>query len=262
MLRHARPPRISSASLAIGFTASPLPSTSSAAASSESSAALHSRSTLTDRRHSDRDYSETLLDDVEFQHDHIADEASFRISLQRTVQELRSNIISSNQNFERRMQGMEDKLGKVEVALQELTRTVQRISAQNYTTKGSVYESPLKVEVCQLFCQSLMREPSDESIRLAVTRVLTVEVVRNEKFKFDDALRFCKSRLADARTDERRKRLFIRHCDDDKQANHGEYRHWVQQYYSSMDEEQWDTVMQDDAAYNYALHGHGIQLPQ
>ena len=69
-----------------------------------------------------------------------------------------------------------------------------------------------------------MREPSDESIRvravhvyvsmycykcfslkLAVTRVLTVEVVRNEKFKFDDALRFCKSRLADARTDERRK---------------------------------------------------------
>ena len=57
-------------------------------------------------------------------------------------------------------------------------------------------------------------------------------------------------------------RLFIRHCDDDKQANHGEYRHWVQQYYSSMDEEQWDTVMQDDAAYNYALHGHGIQLPQ
>ncbi|KAL5484375.1 hypothetical protein EMCRGX_G020856 [Ephydatia muelleri] len=200
---------------------------------------------------------------------------------------------------------MEDKLGKVEVALQELTRTVQRISAQNYTTKGSVYESPLKVEVCQLFFQSLMREPSDENIRLAVTRVLTVEVVRNEKFKFDDALRFCKSRLADARTDERRKclgkhpyprckfmptmdlarniiqsmggaihesadvntycrhlahfRSFIRHCDDYKQANHGEYRHWVQQYYSSMDEEQWDTVMQDDAAYNYALHEISVE---
>ena len=121
-----------------------MPSTSSAAASSESSAALHSRSTLTDRRHSDRDYSETLLDDVEFQHKHIADEASFRISLQRTVQELSSNMISSNHKFERRMQGMEDKLGKVEVALQELTRTVQRISAQNYTTKGSVYEVCMK----------------------------------------------------------------------------------------------------------------------
>eukprot|EP00731_Ephydatia_muelleri_P038855 Em0945g2a len=43
--------------------------------------------------------------------------------------------------------------------------------------------------------------------QMAVTKVLTIRVIKDEKYKFDEALRFFKSRLTDARTDERRKCL-------------------------------------------------------
>ena len=35
-------------------------------------------------------------------------------------------------------------------------------------------------------------------IKIAVTRILTIQVVREEKFKFDEVLRSCKAKLADA----------------------------------------------------------------
>ena len=38
----------------------------------------------------------------------------------------------------------------------------------------------------------------------------------------------------------------IRHCTCSKMATHAEYCRWVGLYYSDMDEEKWDTVMQED----------------
>ncbi|KAL5489196.1 hypothetical protein EMCRGX_G018262 [Ephydatia muelleri] len=166
-------------------------------------------------------------------------------------------------------------------------------------------QSPLKVEVSKLFCHSLLRDPGDESIRMAVTKVLTIRVIKDEKYKFDEALRFFKSRLTDARTDERRKclgkhpfprckfmatkelaksiiqsmgglddvndveaycqnlalfRKFIRHCSSENQVNHSEYRHWVDSYYSSPDEDEWQELMQEDAAFDYQSLGHGMGI--
>ena len=80
------------------------------------------------------------------------------------------------------------------------------------------------MEVCKLFCSSLLREPSDDAIQVCVclfisitsspqnfsskdgsTAVLSSQVVRDEKHKVDEALRYIKAKLAEARTLERRK---------------------------------------------------------
>ena len=86
--------------------------------------------------------------------------------------------------------------------------------------------------MCKLFCSSLLREPSDDVIRvciyvclslsvnlhlhlqliyLAVSMVLSPQVVRDEKHKVDEALRYSKAKLAYTRTDERRKVLLCNH---------------------------------------------------
>ena len=93
-----------SASLAIGFSASSLPSP--AVAGSECSSALQSRATLnTDRRRADSDHSSSeILDDIA-EREHITDEA-FRLSVQDIVQQFSSNLKSSTDKFERRMQGI------------------------------------------------------------------------------------------------------------------------------------------------------------
>eukprot|EP00731_Ephydatia_muelleri_P001202 Em0001g1202a len=96
--------------------------------------------------------------------------------------------------------------------------------------------------------------------QMAVTKVLTIRVIKDEKYKFDEALRFFKSRLTDARTDERRKRKFICHCSSENQVNHSEYRHWVDSYYSSPDEDEWQELMQEDAAFDYQSLGHGMGI--
>ena len=40
--------------------------------------------------------------------------------------------------------------------------------------------------------------------------------------------------------------------------NHSEYRHWVDSYYSSPDEDEWQELMQEDAAFDYQSLGHGM----
>ena len=54
-------------------------------------------------------------------------------------------------------------------------------------------------------------------------------------------------------------RLFIRHCTNFKIANHAEFRLWIGLYYSDMDEEKWENVMQDDSTYDYLTCGHGME---
>ena len=54
-------------------------------------------------------------------------------------------------------------------------------------------------------------------------------------------------------------RLFIRHCTNFKIANHVEFRLWIGLYYSDMDEEKWENVMQDDSTYDYPTFGHGME---
>jgi hypothetical protein len=44
---------------------------------------------------------------------------------------------------------------------------------------------------------------------MAVSTVLSPQVVRDEKHKVDEALRYSKAKLADTRTDERRKVLLL-----------------------------------------------------
>ncbi|KAL5488730.1 hypothetical protein EMCRGX_G017715 [Ephydatia muelleri] len=140
---------------------------------------------------------------------------------------------------------------------------------------------------------------------MAVPAVLSPQVVRDEKHKVDEALRYIKAKLAEARTLERRKclgkypylrhkfmptrnlatsivqsisgvcdggdlldvycrhlalfRLFIRHCTNFKIANHVEIHLWIGLYYSDMDEEKWENVMQDDITYDYPTFGHGME---
>ena len=53
-------------------------------------------------------------------------------------------------------------------------------------------------------------------------------------------------------------RKFIRHCSSENQVNHSEYRHWVDSYYSSPDEDEWQELMQEDAAFDYQSLGHGM----
>ena len=42
--------------------------------------------------------------------------------------------------------------------------------------------------------------------------------------------------------------------------NHSEYRHWVDSYYSSPDEDEWQELMQEDAAFDYQSLGHGMGI--
>ena len=82
----------------------------------------------------------------------------------------------------------------------------------------------MKAEVCKLFCSSLLLERSDDTIRVRIYVSLSLLINqslvsylrwqcprcyhlkwRDEKYKVDEALRYSKAKLADTRTDERRK---------------------------------------------------------
>ena len=45
-----------------------------------------------------------------------------------------------------------------------------------------------------------------------------------------------------------------------KMATHAEYRRWVGLYYSDMDDEKWNAVMQEDMLDDYPTFGHGIEI--
>ena len=49
-------------------------------------------------------------------------------------------------------------------------------------------------------------------------------------------------------------------CSSENQVNHSEYRHWVDSYYSSPDEDEWQELMQEDAAFDYQSLGHGMGI--
>ena len=76
------------------------------------------------------------------------------------------------------------------------------------------------MEVCKLFCSSLLREPSDDAIQVCVCLFISIinspqnfsskdgstrsaitspQVVHDEKHKVNEALRYIKAKLAEAR---------------------------------------------------------------
>eukprot|EP00731_Ephydatia_muelleri_P004299 Em0002g475a len=206
--------------------------------------------------------------------------AQVDLSIQVPLQQVKACFKTLTDHVDKKFEAMQKQLGSVETALKDLSEEMKKNSSQSFTIKGSTYE-------------------------MAVTKVLTIRVIKDEKYKFDEALRFFKSRLTDARTDERRKclgkhpfprckfmatkelaksiiqsmgglddvndveaycqnlalfRKFIRHCSSENQVNHSEYRHWVDSYYSSPDEDEWQELMQEDAAFDYQSLGHGMGI--
>eukprot|EP00731_Ephydatia_muelleri_P003166 Em0001g3166a len=93
--------------------------------------------------------------------------------------------------------------------MDELKQLIQNLTQTSFCIKGSIYEQPLKLQIAKLFCSSLKRNPTKESVRVVVARVLTAQVVRTQAYKFDAAVRFANARLSDLRTEERRKCLGI-----------------------------------------------------
>eukprot|EP00731_Ephydatia_muelleri_P014531 Em0008g251a len=106
--------------------------------------------------------------------------AQVDLSIQVPLQQVKACFKTLTDHVDKKFEAMQKQLGSVETALKDLSEEMKKNSSQSFTIKGSTYE-------------------------MAVTKVLTI--IKDEKYKFDEALRFFKSRLTDARTDERRKCL-------------------------------------------------------
>eukprot|EP00731_Ephydatia_muelleri_P013320 Em0007g630a len=165
-------------------------------------------------------------------------------------------------------------------SMDELKQLIQNLTQTSFCIKGSIYEQPLKLQIAKLFCSSLKRNPTKESVQVVVARVLTAQVVRTQAYKFDAAVRFANARLSDLRTEERRKCLgiqpyhsspyvpttelastIIRSISGDPNDEDAYKRHLhglIYQYYSNIDEEDWGVIMEDDASYSYPSLGHGL----
>ncbi|KAL5515794.1 hypothetical protein EMCRGX_G001014 [Ephydatia muelleri] len=82
-------------------------------------------------------------------------------------------------------------------SMDELKQLIQNLTETSFCIKSSIYEQPLKLQIAKLFCSSLKRNPTKESVRVVVARVLTAQVVRTQAYKFDAAVRFANARLSD-----------------------------------------------------------------
>eukprot|EP00731_Ephydatia_muelleri_P005804 Em0003g52a len=87
-------------------------------------------------------------------------------------------------------------------SMDELKQLIQNLTQTSFCIKGSIYEQPLKLQIAKLFCSSLKRNPTKESVRVVVARVLTAQMVRTQAYKFDAAVRFANASLSDLQTEE------------------------------------------------------------
>ncbi|KAL5496767.1 hypothetical protein EMCRGX_G013125 [Ephydatia muelleri] len=169
--------------------------------------------------------------------------AQVDLSIQVPLQQVKACFKTLTDHVDKKFEAMQKQLGSVETALKDLSEEMKKNSSQSFAIKGSTYE-------------------------MAVTKVLTIRVIKDEKYKFDEALRFFQSMggLDDVNDVEAYCqnlalfRKFIRHCSSENQVNHSEYRHWVDSYYSSPDEDKWQELMQEDAAFDYQSLGHGMGI--
>ena len=53
-------------------------------------------------------------------------------------------------------------------------------------------------------------------------------------------------------------RKFVRLCKDDKEANHSTFRTWLGS--SSIEEDRWSAIMEEDECFDYATNGMGREL--
>ncbi|KAL5493869.1 hypothetical protein EMCRGX_G015103 [Ephydatia muelleri] len=110
-------------------------------------------------------------------------------------------------------------------SMDELKQLIQNLTQTSFCIKGSIYEQPLKLQIAKLFCSSLKRNPTKESVRVVVARVLTAQVVRTQAYKFDAAVRFANASLSDLRTEEELASTIIRSISGDPNDEDAYKRH-------------------------------------
>ncbi|KAL5509731.1 hypothetical protein EMCRGX_G005149 [Ephydatia muelleri] len=208
--------------------------------------------------------------------------ALFESALSRELCTMQKSLSQLSENL-RSVEARQIELG---TSMDELKQLIQNLTQTSFCIKGSIYESHKTVNMTYMdfdIC-SHKRNPTKESVRVVVARVLTAQVVRTQAYKFDAAVRFANASLSDLQTEEgiqpyrsspyvpttELASTIIRSISGDPNDEDAYKRHlalfvsyplfrsWVDQYYSNIDEEDWGVIMKDDASYSYPSLGHGL----
>ncbi|KAL5508985.1 hypothetical protein EMCRGX_G004259 [Ephydatia muelleri] len=114
-----------------------------------------------------------------------------------------STTQDSTEKVEARLSAIEGQLGKI---LEELQELKQAHVKKNFLIKGTATEEGLRDATATLFCETITRQPDDESIKNILVQVMGPSILIDKK-KYDTAFRYCRSKLASYRSEERRKVL-------------------------------------------------------
>lgn len=114
-----------------------------------------------------------------------------------------STTQDSWEKIETRLSVIEGQLGRI---LEELQELKQEHMKKDFLIKGSAMEETLRNATATLFCETITRQPDDESIKNVLVQVLGPSTL-TDKTKYETAFRYCRSKLASYRSEERRKVL-------------------------------------------------------
>eukprot|EP00731_Ephydatia_muelleri_P000206 Em0001g206a len=200
------------------------------------------------------------------------------------------NAAMNSAEIAARFSSMEAKLGRVLAELEDIKKSLAK---KNFLQKGSPKELALRTAVANLFCETVSRFPAEESINAVIADILGNDIVSQPK-KYETALRYCKSKFTDLRSEERRKvlgnpphtkcailatkelakrivksihadrtlteiyekhlamfRKFVRCCHDASKVKHSEFTKWMEEYYPTLNDEQWRGIMDEDRGIIY-----------
>ncbi|KAL5487131.1 hypothetical protein EMCRGX_G019697 [Ephydatia muelleri] len=166
--------------------------------------------------------------------------AQVDLSIQVPLQQAKAYFKTLTDHVDKKFEAMQKQLGSVETALKDLSEEMKKNSSQSFTIKGSTYEC-------------LGKHPFPRC-KFMATKELAKSIIQSMGGLDDvnDVEAYCQNLALF--------RKFIRHCSSENQVNHSEYRHWVDSYYSSPDEDEWQELMQEDAAFDYQSLGHGMGI--
>ncbi|KAL5484262.1 hypothetical protein EMCRGX_G020724 [Ephydatia muelleri] len=172
--------------------------------------------------------------------------AAFQESaLSRELYTMQKSLSQLSENL-RSVEARQIELG---TSMDELKQLIQNLTQTSFLSRAA-------------FMSSLKRNPTKESVRVVVARVLTAQVVRTQAYKFDAAVRFANASLSDLRTEEvptsQQQSLHQPSFEASVVTPMMKMLTSVTWPYFNIDEEDWGVIMEDDASYSYPSLGHGL----